>query len=118
MSPTISAANKASIPKKKILGERNETLDAVEQHFGSKPVKCPVVDYDDDVERDFVGSKPYDPVKNYLSPRPKSLRYNPDRRRKILCLQENVEDQVEVSIGIPELQDSCSGKNPWKKPGM
>ncbi|KAJ0751645.1 hypothetical protein HanPI659440_Chr09g0315251 [Helianthus annuus] len=53
----------------------------------------------------------------YLSPRPKSLRYNPDRRRKILCLQENVEDQVEVStdfdagsIGIPELQDSCSGQ--------
>ncbi|KAJ0709586.1 hypothetical protein HanOQP8_Chr09g0346111 [Helianthus annuus] len=115
MSPTISAANKASLPKKKILGERNnETLDAVEQHFRSKPVKC---DSDDDVEKDFVGLKPYDPVKNYLSPRPKFLRYNPDRRRKILSLQENVEDRVEVStdfdagsIGIPELQDSCSGQ--------
>ncbi|MFS7974314.1 hypothetical protein Hanom_Chr09g00867201 [Helianthus anomalus] len=115
MSPTISAANKASLPKKKILGERNnETLDAVEQHFRSKPVKC---DSDDDVERDFVGLKPYDPVKNYLSPRPKFLRYNPDRRRKILSLQENVEGRVEVStdfdagsVGIPELQDSCSGQ--------
>ncbi|KAM0032047.1 hypothetical protein Hdeb2414_s0016g00470771 [Helianthus debilis subsp. tardiflorus] len=112
MSPTVSAANKASLPKKKILGERNnETLDAVEQHFGSKPVKC---DSDDDVERDFVGLKPYDPVKNYLSPRPKFLRYNPDRRRKILSLRENVEDRVEVSTdfdaGIPELQDSCSGQ--------
>ncbi|KAF5793309.1 hypothetical protein HanXRQr2_Chr09g0416001 [Helianthus annuus] len=115
MSPTISAANKASLPKKKILGERNnETLDAVEQHFWSKPVKC---DSNEDVERDFIGLKPYDPVKNYLSPRPKFLRYNPDRRRKILSLQENVEDRVEVStgfdagsIGIPELQDSCSGQ--------
>ncbi|KAJ0755535.1 hypothetical protein HanPI659440_Chr09g0359031 [Helianthus annuus] len=115
MSPTISAANKASLPKKKILGERNnETLDAVEQHFRSKPVKC---DSDENVERDFIGLKPYDPVKNYLSPRPKFLRYNPDRRRKILSLQENVEDRVEIStdfdagsVGIPELQDSCSGQ--------
>ncbi|MFS7965449.1 hypothetical protein Hanom_Chr09g00762371 [Helianthus anomalus] len=117
MSPTISAANKASVPKKKSLGERNETLDAVEQHFGSKPMTCSVVDSDDDAERDFVGSKPYDPVKNYVSPRTKFLRYSPDRRRKILSLQENVKDRVEVStdfdagsIGIPELQDSCSGQ--------
>ncbi|KAM0004658.1 hypothetical protein Hdeb2414_s0007g00234121 [Helianthus debilis subsp. tardiflorus] len=110
MSPTISATNKAFVPKKKILGERNETLDVVEQHCGSKPVKCSVVDSDDDMERDFVGSKPYDPVKNYLSPKPKFLRYNPDRRREILSLQENVEeDRVEVStdfdagsIGIPD----------------
>ncbi|MFS7965440.1 hypothetical protein Hanom_Chr09g00762271 [Helianthus anomalus] len=117
MSPTISAANKASVPKKKILGERNETLDAVEQHFGLKPMTCSVVDSDDDAERDFVGSKPYDPVKNYVSPKPNFLRYNPDMRRKILSQQENVKDWVEVStdfdagsIGIPELQDSCSGQ--------
>ncbi|KAI3767206.1 hypothetical protein L2E82_17294 [Cichorium intybus] len=38
--------------------------------------------------------KPYDPINNYLSPRPKFLQYNPDQRRKILVLQEN-EESVE-----------------------
>ncbi|KAJ0616979.1 hypothetical protein HanIR_Chr02g0096461 [Helianthus annuus] len=88
MSPTISATNKAYVPKKKILGERNKTLDAVEQHFGSKLMKCSVVDSDDVVERDFVGSKPFDPVKNYLSPRPKFLRYNLDRRSDCACVND------------------------------
>ncbi|GJR18543.1 putative harbinger transposase-derived nuclease domain-containing protein [Tanacetum coccineum] len=48
--------------------------------FGSKAGKFLVVG-DADGE---VGLKPYDPIKNYLSPRPKFLRYNPNRRRKIL----------------------------------
>nr|GEU79075.1 FK506-binding protein 5-like [Tanacetum cinerariifolium] len=98
MSPTISAAN-----KKKILTERNEDNDVVEQNsvewsssFGSKAVKFPVVgDVDGGV--DF---KMYDPVKNYLSPRPKFLRYNPNRRRKILkeIDEGNVRNSTNSSI--------------------
>ncbi|KAI3766556.1 hypothetical protein L2E82_16620 [Cichorium intybus] len=97
MSPTICTANKAAVSKKKVLAERNETLEVAEQtslvrssSFGSKSVKSPVVNSDSDVQ------KPYDPINNYLSPRPKFLRYNPDRRRKIFVLQEN-EDSVKNS---------------------
>ncbi|PWA81548.1 hypothetical protein CTI12_AA185040 [Artemisia annua] len=102
MSPTISAAN-----KKKILTERNENNDVVEQNsvvwsssFGSKAVKFPVVG---DVDGE-VGLKPYDPVKNYTSPRPKFLRYNPNRRRKIL--KENDEDSVRNSTNS-SINASC-----------
>ncbi|KAI3759717.1 hypothetical protein L6452_07730 [Arctium lappa] len=96
MSPTISAANKTTFPKMKILAERNQTqtLDVVEQtslltpsNLDPKAVNFNVLEaIDDDVEKDFVGKlclQPYDPIKNYLSPRPKFLRYNPNRRRKI-----------------------------------
>ncbi|GJU27494.1 hypothetical protein Tco_0896688 [Tanacetum coccineum] len=103
MSPTISAAN-----KKKILTERNEDSDVVEQNsvewsssFVSKAVKFPVVG---DVDGD-VGLKPYDPVKNYLSPRPKFLRYNPNRRRKIL--KENDEGSVRNSTNS-SINASCN----------
>lgn len=117
MSPTICTANKVTVPKKKVLAERNETLDVVEQQnlrrssgFSSKAVKSPIVDDN--------AQKPYDPITNYLSPRPKFLRYNPNRRRKIL-LQED-EDSVRNSSSFDaELElggdsygfvDSCSQK--------
>ncbi|KAI3727269.1 hypothetical protein L1987_67081 [Smallanthus sonchifolius] len=122
MKPTISTAIKATIPTKKILSERNETVEQPSlqrsSSFGSKPVRFSVFDSDGDVKEDFVG-KPYDPVLNYLSPRPKFLRYNPNRRRTILDLQENDEDRVMVSDCIPSsglesglgssvTSDSCS----------
>lgn len=135
MNPTISAANKTAFPKKKILAERNQTLDVVDQtsllrssSFDSKAVKFPVVEADDYVEKDFVGKsclQPYDPIKNYLSPRPKFLRYNPDRRRKIFN-EDGVKsssssssfDSGITSFGL-ELRedssgstDSCSQKEP------
>ncbi|GKD54398.1 hypothetical protein Tco_1287785 [Tanacetum coccineum] len=72
------------VVKKKKKKKRVET-------FGSKAGKFPVVG-DADGE---VGLKLYDPVKNYLSPRPKFLRYNPNRRRKIL--KENDEGSVRNS---------------------
>lgn len=92
MSPTLSAAIKANVPKKRILTERNETLDVEPNSlvrslssFGSKPVKFEVVD----MGNDDVNLKPYDPIKNYLSPRPKFLRYNPNRRRNASILKGN-----------------------------
>ncbi|XP_076942905.1 uncharacterized protein LOC143612938 [Bidens hawaiensis] len=101
MNPTISASIKASGPKRKILGERNETLETLEQSsleqssFGSSVV---------DSNNGEPSLQPYDPVKNYLSPRPKYLRYNPDRRRKVLNLRENDVGRVEISA----VDDSCS----------
>ncbi|KAM7255575.1 hypothetical protein ACFE04_008473 [Oxalis oulophora] len=41
-----------------------------------------------DLPVDF-DSKPYDPETNYLSPRPKFLRYKPTRRQEILLRKEN-----------------------------
>ncbi|CAH1422674.1 unnamed protein product [Lactuca virosa] len=103
MSHTICTTNKATVLKKKILGERNETLDVNEQpslrrssSFDSKSVKSPVV-------VDHV-QKPYDPVNNYLSPRPKFLRYNPNRRRMVSVLHGN--------------EESVRSSNSFEAPGM
>lgn len=124
MSPTISAASKASIPfRKKILTERNELASTCESlpprkasNLGSKTSspnstshrsgKLPISSYsyasesDNDQEINFVvdsSYKPYDPLTNDLGPRPKYLRYQPNRRRgAILDLQESVDNQVSV----------------------
>ncbi|KAL4583816.1 hypothetical protein LXL04_008400 [Taraxacum kok-saghyz] len=121
MSSTICTANKATVPKKKILGERNETLDVVEQpslgrssSFDSRSVRSPGND----------AQKPYDPINNYLSPRPKFLRYNPNRRRKIYVHQGNEEsvgnsNAFDAGLPYPGMElggnssgfaDSCSKK--------
>lgn len=107
MSPTISAASKASIPiRKKILAERNElsttceTLPHKASNVGSKTSslnstshrsgKLPIASYsyasesENDQENNSVvdsSYKPYDPLTNDLGPRPKYLRYQPNRRR-------------------------------------
>ncbi|KAG5619206.1 hypothetical protein H5410_019030 [Solanum commersonii] len=107
MSPTISAASKASIPiRKRILAERNElsttceTLPHKAPNVGSKTSslnstshcsgKLPIASYsyasesENDQENNSVvdsSYKPYDPLTNDLGPRPKYLRYQPNRRR-------------------------------------
>lgn len=105
MSPTISAASKASI-RKKILAERNELSSSCESlpphkasNLGSKTSslnstshrsgKLPISSYsyasesDNEQENNSVDDssyKPYDPLTNDLAPRPKYLRYQPNRR--------------------------------------
>ncbi|KAJ9568580.1 hypothetical protein OSB04_004546 [Centaurea solstitialis] len=113
MNPTISsAAHKTTFPKKKILAEQNQqTLDFVQEtNLDPKAENFPVVE---------PNLQPYDPIKNYLSPRPKFLRYNPDRRRKIIGFQENENgvksgsssfssiDSGVTSFGLELSQDSC-----------
>ncbi|ONK64188.1 uncharacterized protein A4U43_C07F23020 [Asparagus officinalis] len=63
--------------KKKVLGERNPNTQ-----FEKTPKEKPA---------------PYDPVKNYTSPRPAFLRYNPDRRREILCRMRDEEGSLNGS---------------------
>ncbi|KAL3528680.1 hypothetical protein ACH5RR_008002 [Cinchona calisaya] len=112
MSPTISAISKVTVPRKKILVEKNESLTSydntlvqkspIHEYSGSKGTcKCDIgsknhaisacnciseADDDEPNNTSFAdGSlKPYDPLTNYLSPRPKYLRYKPNRRHEIL----------------------------------
>uniref|UniRef100_A0A5B7BQN0 Uncharacterized protein n=1 Tax=Davidia involucrata TaxID=16924 RepID=A0A5B7BQN0_DAVIN len=110
MSPTISAASKASVPRKKILVERNEASTFPETHLQNAPnhdskTTAPLnlgrssrssswvipsysceSESDHDEQNSIVADsalKPYDPLKNYLSPRPEFLRYKPNRRSDI-----------------------------------
>ncbi|KAA8541733.1 hypothetical protein F0562_022885 [Nyssa sinensis] len=116
MSPTISAASKAAIPRKKILVERNEESPFSDTHLQNAPNQdskttplnlarssrsssrvtssySSAPESDDHVQQNpFVADsalKPYDPLMNYLSPRPKFLRYKPNRRRDIFRHREN-----------------------------
>lgn len=121
MSPTISAASKAIIPKTKILAERNEASESIfsepvvqkTSNLESKPTSSnPVTEKSDiaspqgfepnDNEENVVADgslRPYDPLTNYLSPRPKFLRYKPNRRQEIFHRLENE---------IPEGKDGLS----------
>ncbi|KAD2394003.1 hypothetical protein E3N88_40980 [Mikania micrantha] len=93
-----------------------ETIDVEEQEhlsrstgvFESNTSGVPVFDSQDDHNKNIddkeqehlpkstgFNSKdsclpPYDPVTNYLSPRPKFLKYNPERHREILARQEKL----------------------------
>ncbi|XP_010249480.1 PREDICTED: uncharacterized protein LOC104592037 [Nelumbo nucifera] len=110
MSPTTSAALKASLPRKKILAERNDhsgPLSSVSHvlqtphvdaetppagsDFGSRigyssrnaNFSSRASELDEYQQNAFVpesSSQPYDPLTNYLSPRPKFLRYRPNKR--------------------------------------
>ncbi|KAL3375559.1 hypothetical protein AABB24_006826 [Solanum stoloniferum] len=134
MSPTISAASKASIPiRKKILAERNELSTTCEtfphkaSNVGSKTSslnstshrsgKLPIASYsyasesENDQENNSVvdsSYKPYDPLTNDLGPRPKYLRYQPNRRRgTFLDPQKSDDDQVSLQqtqdpLNLPE----------------
>ncbi|KAL0354618.1 UNVERIFIED_CONTAM: hypothetical protein Sradi_3908700 [Sesamum radiatum] len=112
MSPTISAASKAAPPRKKILADRNENSTPCDaqnhkmsnlemkrsprnssvSHFDRSPSRvvslqnnsCEPSDGENTNLLGDLSSNVYDPVKNYLSPRPKYLRFNPNRRCEIL----------------------------------
>ncbi|KAK9122630.1 hypothetical protein Sjap_012232 [Stephania japonica] len=114
MSPTISAASKAVAPRKKVLSERNDGCGLVspdahnlvnpDPNYGAEnlgfdghsvrssqnsttPLSSRGFERDDDLLLES-SCQPYDPLTNYLSPRPKFLRYNPNRRMEILHRRE------------------------------
>ncbi|XP_042505741.1 uncharacterized protein LOC122082323 [Macadamia integrifolia] len=116
MSHTFSTASKAASAKK-VLGERNEQSGAIisATHVEKSPVSNSRVAYADvgyndldrysrltpkisyrvsDLDQENISasdpsSQPYDPLTNYLSPRPKFLRYRPNRRHEFLLNREN-----------------------------
>ncbi|KAM5579202.1 hypothetical protein ABKV19_009134 [Rosa sericea] len=110
MSPTISAACKAVSSRKNILGERNEVSESVFSNTHvekatplTPPVSKSLCD-EQNVVSDDLSSRPYDPVTNYLSPRPQFLRYNPNRRRELILGLGNSNAE-----GIDGLSLSSSG---------
>ncbi|XP_058192557.1 uncharacterized protein LOC131309883 isoform X2 [Rhododendron vialii] len=124
MSPTVSAASKASAPRNKVLVERNEALNSTQTHHNNTtnlyskisplcstdssvsnrvtPVQRRGSESDDDEQNTCVSdsSLAYDPLTNYLSPRPKFLRYKPDRRREIFLGEENEIGKENVASGV------------------
>ncbi|KAB5574275.1 hypothetical protein DKX38_001469 [Salix brachista] len=93
MSSTISAASKGNPPRKKILAERNGSLDTHLQKtptFGSKTSSSiGFGEYEENALLDHLSSRPYDPLTIYISPRPTFLRYKPHRLRDIFLRREN-----------------------------
>ncbi|XP_047312531.1 uncharacterized protein LOC124915826 [Impatiens glandulifera] len=92
MAPTISAASKFTpSPRKKVLGERNENSFSFSSYMEkvSESVETKSEMGSHDSEAQNLNQKeahfesvppPYDPITNYLSPRPQFLRYKPNQR--------------------------------------
>ncbi|KAH7660998.1 hypothetical protein IHE45_15G033300 [Dioscorea alata] len=100
MAPTISASSKvvAASPRRRILGDRNEMVSVsdspksetrmmdLEIKKSSEDVvvpKFPISPVCDSLP-------PYDPLTNYLSPRPQFLRYKPNHRVEKCYLKKDV----------------------------
>ncbi|KAM1219470.1 hypothetical protein ACFX2J_046301 [Malus domestica] len=107
---SISAASKrmAIASRKNILGERMEASEpdfwnthvekshkaignvshSLSQALPKSPPSFQSHDADEALSNDLA-SRPYDPVTNYLSPRPQFLRYKPNRRQELFLGLEN-----------------------------
>ncbi|CAI9767164.1 unnamed protein product [Fraxinus pennsylvanica] len=131
MSPTISASSKVAVPRKKILAERNENSSFSDTqiwkapdvdmkngigHYDLSPSwfipskNCGRVSNDDDVVADS-SLKPCDPLTNYLSQRPKYLRYDPNKRRMIFHRKVSENREGKDGTGIGEEESSADAQN-------
>ncbi|KAI3932097.1 hypothetical protein MKW92_032180 [Papaver armeniacum] len=142
MSPTISAASKISTPKKKILMERNDfsssETSSTTTHVSKTPnldsktpnsssqIQLPQKITDFSVPTNLQSSQitpisskltdseetPYDPKTNFLSPRPKFLRFNPNRRMEILKRrEEELKQQAEQTCSSEQESDDVSSSS-------
>ncbi|KAM6585202.1 hypothetical protein CsatB_012204 [Cannabis sativa] len=130
MSTTISAASKANLPRKKILGDRNEASEP-SSSFETKFEKISILDNSDEslsqstgggeeeenedalvVSADLASSPPYDPLTNYLSPRPQFLRYKPNRRHcRVIFHGREIEDGEAKEEGLTSRSGSLDSLN-------
>ncbi|XP_026448987.1 uncharacterized protein LOC113349263 [Papaver somniferum] len=149
MSPTISAASKISTPKKKILMERNDfsssETSSTTTHVSKTPnldsktpnsssqIQLPQKILDFSVPPNLQSSQitpisskltdseetPYDPKTNFLSPRPKFLRFNPNRRMEILKRrEEELNQQAEQSCSDEQESDDLSSSSQGDESGL
>ncbi|XP_010267112.1 PREDICTED: uncharacterized protein LOC104604472 [Nelumbo nucifera] len=128
-SPTIFPTSKVPLPRKKILVERSDAsgpfssnshapqtphavADAISADSGSETrrsyssqvtnLSSSVNETDEDEQKTSIpesSSQPYDPFTNSLSPRPKFLRYNPNRRLEIFLRRENQLAKAKDELG-------------------
>ncbi|KAL8122928.1 uncharacterized protein LOC141701871 isoform X2 [Apium graveolens] len=103
--------------EKKILADRNEGLTF---SISPKPLvgsahsersNCSTGKNCDDDQISFDGDwvlekKPYDPLTNYLSPRPKFLRYNPNKKRRIFLCGEDEFEKMKDGLGFVSTSSS------------
>ncbi|OWM77759.1 uncharacterized protein LOC116198541 [Punica granatum] len=102
--PNSSEGKKKRVSKKKILAEINElpSRTIVE----SSPSKLEET-LSTGSELNKPSLSPYDPVTNYLSPRPQYLRYKPNRRREIfLHLEKEIELRKDACCDDAQQADS------------
>ncbi|GAB4842314.1 hypothetical protein Ancab_012284 [Ancistrocladus abbreviatus] len=75
-----------SNPKQMGVVDRGQISSQVSPMLSSSDVLAS--DEEDDAFVPYSSLRPYDPLTNYLSPRPKFLRYKPNRRRDIFLRRE------------------------------
>ncbi|XP_031091174.1 uncharacterized protein LOC115996174 [Ipomoea triloba] len=106
-SPPMSEASKTAVRGKNILGERNGAdSNSGRSSLGISSQSCASGSNDDEQNSSFVAdssSNQYDPLTNYLSPRPKYLRYKPNRRREILLHLENRDGEGNDGLGVERI---------------
>ncbi|KAF6164245.1 hypothetical protein GIB67_010215 [Kingdonia uniflora] len=87
---------KIALTRNKILGEKIGTSGSVmsNTHFYETPI--------------IESSPPYDPLSNYLSPRPKFLRYNPNRHAEILLRREKEMGKEGNGFAVDEREEEDS----------
>ncbi|GJZ59265.1 hypothetical protein Tco_0615081 [Tanacetum coccineum] len=85
------------------------------ESYGKLYYACPKSKEHVYLMQDDKSLPPYDPIENYISPRPKYLRFNRDRHRKIFARQENVSRMIKgvsYDCGVSFLEevssDDCS----------
>ncbi|XP_019198703.1 PREDICTED: uncharacterized protein LOC109192494 isoform X2 [Ipomoea nil] len=110
ISPPMSEASKTAVRGKNILGERNgaDSNSGGSKYSGRSSLgvssqSCASGSNDDEQNSSFVAdssSNQYDPLTNYLSPRPKYLRYKPNRRREIFLHLENRGGEGNDGLGV------------------
>lgn len=143
MSPTLSASSKAIIvSRKKVLGEENESVSSFDVQFQNPKKEGQLLlrpgtseysvrssssdefsasdstdEFNTSVADDSLSVKPYHPLTNYLSPRPKYLRYKPNRHREMLNRQwrhnrneELMRNTVDSINSFEDLLDDPSNK--------
>lgn len=103
--PSSSEDKKQSAFKKKILAERNEVSSTIGVEPSPSKLEKTLSPGSDS---DKSSLSPYDPVKNYLSPRPQYLRYKPNRRREIFLHLEK-EIKLKENSGSDDVHDVDSG---------
>lgn len=130
MSPTVSAMSKTTVPRRKVLGENNESFaSSFDVQFQKSPIletstshcarpssrtlspneSSSQFDNEEQISTNSADPslKPYDPLTNYLSPRPQYLRFKPNRRREINERQQGLYESEGGSFESLEfVQDS------------
>jgi hypothetical protein len=86
------------LSQKRILTERNDLSNSFQKFSPHRKTEKPVSVSANKSRPDSPYPLPYDPIKNYTSPRPEFLRYDPNRRMEIMLRIERAMMDEEEGI--------------------